>query len=208
MIAVIDYGRGNLFSLSQALRHIGAAYEITSDPARVRGAGRIIFPGVGAFGDAASGLRERGLEEPLKEAAGRGTPVLGICVGCQLLLEKGEEFGRHRGTGLIEGAVRRLPDPAQGAAGATRIPNVGWRTIEAASGDPVVGHLDREMVYFVHSYAPFVTEPGEAVAHLMVNGQRTPVAVRRKNVAGVQFHPEKSGALGLELLKRFLAWTP
>jgi glutamine amidotransferase len=207
MISVIDYGRGNLFSLAQALAHIGAAHRITSDPQVLLASERIIFPGVGAFGDAAEGLRTRGLEAPLRRAAGRGVPVLGICVGCQLLLEHGEEFGRHRGLGLIRGTVRRLPDPVADDPAAIRIPNVGWRRLDARTGDPLLSMLNGEMVYFVHSFAPMVDDPAEAAAHIIVNGQNTPVAIRRGNIAGVQFHPEKSGAVGLALLKRFAKWT-
>ncbi len=117
MIVVVDYGRGNLFSLGQALRHLNVAHEVTSDPDRVEAAERILFPGVGAFGDAMDGLRKRGLVEPLKAAAATGTPILGICVGCQLLLTHGEEFGRHDGLDLIPGTVRRLPDPRRGRSG-------------------------------------------------------------------------------------------
>lgn len=206
MITIIDYGRGNLFSLSQALAHIGATYRISSDPADLAVADRIIFPGVGAFGDAAEGLRARGLETPLIEAAGRGVPILGICVGCQLLLEAGEEFGRHRGVGLITGTVRRLPDPIEGDAAAIRIPNVGWRRLSARSDDRLMGPLDGQMVYFVHSYAPMVTDPADVAATLTVNTHAIPVAVRRKSVTGVQFHPEKSGPVGLALLARFASW--
>jgi glutamine amidotransferase len=207
MITVIDYGRGNLFSLSQALAHVGAAYEITSDPERLAVAERIVFPGVGAFGDAAAGLRSRKLEAPLVDAARRGTPILGICVGCQLLLEDGEEFGTHKGVGLIGGAVRRLPDPAGDDPAAIRVPNVGWRRLEVRHDDPLLGPVGDGMVYFVHSYAPMVAADADAAAHLTINRQRTPVAVRRGNVAGVQFHPEKSGPVGLALLARFARWS-
>jgi glutamine amidotransferase len=207
MITIIDYGRGNLFSLAQALSSVGAAHRITSEPSVLASAARIVFPGVGAFGDAAEGLRSRGLEAPLIEAAGRGIPILGICVGCQLLLDEGEEFGRHRGVGLIPGSVRRLPDPIEGDPAAIRIPNVGWRRLTARAHDPLTGPLDGEMVYFVHSFAPMVREEVDAAAQLHINGLPIPVAIRRKNVAGVQFHPEKSGPVGLALLARFAAWN-
>jgi glutamine amidotransferase len=208
MITVIDYGRGNLFSLAQALTHIGAAHRITSDPQILQASERIIFPGVGAFGDAAAGLRSRSLEAPLLDAALRGVPILGICVGCQLLLEQGEEFGRHKGLGLLRGTVRRLPEPANGDLAAIRIPNVGWRRLDTRPGDPLLSPLHGKMVYFVHSFAPMVEDPADAVAHITVNGQHTPVAVRRGAVAGVQFHPEKSATVGLALLKRFAEWSP
>lgn len=206
MTVVVDYGRGNLFSLGQALRHLGADFAVSDDPAAVVAAERIVFPGVGAFGDAMAGLAARGLVGPLKDAAARGVPILGICVGCQLMLSAGEEFGRHDGLGIVPGTVRRLPDPAPGDPGAIRIPNVGWRTIEAVADDPVLGPLaGGDMVYFVHSYAPFVDDPADAIGWLRVNGTRAPIAIRHRNVVGVQFHPEKSGPVGLALLERFLA---
>lgn len=208
MITVIDYGRGNLFSLAQALMCVGAEHRITSDPQALSSAERIIFPGVGAFGDAAAGLRHRGLEAPLIDAAARNVPILGICVGCQLLLDEGEEFGRHLGVGLISGCVRRLPGPIDGDPNAIRIPNVGWRKLDARGDDRLIGPLDGEMVYFVHSFAPMVADEADAAARIQVNGQSIPVAIRRKSVAGVQFHPEKSGPVGLDLLRRFAEWAP
>ena len=208
MITVIDYGRGNLFSLSQALDRIGTAHETTTEPAQLEAAERIIFPGVGAFGDAAAGLRERGLEPALRAAAARGVPILGICVGCQLLLETGEEFGHNKGVGFIPGTVRRLPEPDADDPAGIRIPNVGWRHLLIEAADPLLGPMKGQMVYFVHSYAPMVTNPEHAVAHLHINRHRIPVAVRRDNIAGVQFHPEKSGPVGLALLERFCGWTP
>lgn len=206
MIVVVDYGRGNLFSLGQALRHLGAEYRISDDPDELMRAERIIFPGVGAFGDAVEGLTRRGLVEPLKAAAHAGTPLLGICVGCQLLLSRGEEFGLHDGLDLIPGTVRRLPEPRPGDESGVRIPNVGWRAIEVSAADPVLGVLGSgEMVYFVHSYAPFVDEERFAAAYLTINGERVPVAVRNGALLGVQFHPEKSGGVGLRMLGAFLA---
>ncbi|MBK8908193.1 MAG: imidazole glycerol phosphate synthase subunit HisH [Rhodospirillales bacterium] len=205
MILVLDYGRGNLFSLGQALRQVGAEVEISADPGALARASHIVFPGVGAFEDAMSGLRDRGLIEPLNTAIAAGTPLLGICVGCQLLLSRGEEFGVHEGLDVISGTVRRLPEARAGDPDAMRIPNVGWRTVEARKDDPVLARLKPEdYVYFVHSYAPMVDREEDAAAYLRVNGLRVPVAVRRGNVLGVQFHPEKSGHVGLGLLQGFL----
>ena len=208
MIVVIDYGRGNLFSIGQALRHLGAEFEVSSDPDRLLAADRVVFPGVGAFGDAMEGLRQRGLVDAIRQVADRGTPLLGICVGCQLLLTAGEEFGRHEGLGLIPGTVRRLPGPRAGDPAAIRIPNVGWRSLDVAPGDPVLGALGPDdMVYFVHSFAPMVDNDENVAARLDVNGAAVPVAVRADNVVGVQFHPEKSGAVGMALIRRFLDWS-
>ena len=209
MVVVIDYGRGNLFSLGQALRHLGVEHQISDEAADIEAADRIIFPGVGAFGDAMQGLRDRGLVEPLLMAAARGTPILGICVGCQLLLSRGEEFGLHEGLGLIPGTVRRLPELRAGDPGAIRIPNVGWRPLDVRPDAPVLGALPLgEMMYFVHSYAPRPDDPADVVATIAVNGESVPVAVRRNNVIGVQFHPEKSGPAGLALLAGFLESAP
>ncbi|MGQ0671772.1 MAG: imidazole glycerol phosphate synthase subunit HisH [Hyphomicrobium sp.] len=208
VITVIDYGRGNLFSLGQALRHVGAPYETASTPEAAASAAKIILPGVGAFGDAAAGLNERGLWQPLIASAARGVPILGICVGCQLLLDAGEEFGHHAGLALIPGRVRKLNDPCSGDARTIRLPNVGWRRLEMARPDPVISPEGKsEMMYFVHSFAPYVDVSSDAVAHLEVNGSKAPVAIRRRNVVGVQFHPEKSGPAGLAILARFTNWN-
>ncbi len=205
MITVVDYGRGNLFSLGQALRHLGFAHTVSSDPADLDRADRILFPGVGAFGDAMEGLRARGLVEALRAAAERGVPILGICVGCQLLLGRGEEFGSHEGLGLIPGTVARLPGPREGDPAAIRIPNVGWRRLHVRPGAPVLGALGPDdMMYFVHSFAPRPDDPSHVSATIPVNGEDVPVAVRRGNIVGVQFHPEKSGPAGLKLLSQFL----
>lgn len=206
MITVVDYGRGNLFSTGQALRHLDAPYEITAEAGAIERAERIVLPGVGAFGDCMEGLRSRGLIEPLKGAAARGVPMLGICVGAQVMLEAGEEFGRHNGLGLIAGTVRRLPE-GNGGPDAIRIPNVGWRALRTC-GAFFDGLPDGAMVYFVHSYAPFVACNEDVAATIAVNGLDVPVAFRRGNVLGFQFHPEKSGPIGLGLIERFVRLTP
>jgi glutamine amidotransferase len=204
VIAIVDYGRGNVFSLGQALRQVGAEFELTSDPAKVRAAAKLILPGVGAFADCVRNLRERGLAEPVIAAARLGSPLLGICVGCQVLLDQGEEFGVHAGLGLIQGVVRRLPEPRDDDAEAIRIPNVGWRTLSVARGSSLFSGLPPEsMMYFVHSYAPEPASPDDVSASIVVNGQRAAAAVERGRVFGVQFHPEKSGPAGLALLAAF-----
>lgn len=205
MIVVIDYGRGNLFSLGQAVRQLGAEPVISDDPDALARAERIIFPGVGAFGDAMAGLRQRELIEPLREAARAGTPILGICVGCQLLLTRGEEFGLHDGVDLISGTVSRLPDPLADDPDGVRIPNVGWRPLDVRKDAPMVGALrPDDWMYFVHSYAPMVDDENDIAATIRVNGADIPVAIARDNIIGVQFHPEKSGPAGLRLLAQFL----
>lgn len=206
MITVVDYGRGNLFSTGQALRHLGASYTVSADPAAIAQADRIVLPGVGAFGDCMAGLRTRGLVAPLQEAAARGVPMLGICVGAQVMLEAGEEFGRHDGLGLVAGTVRRLPE-GNGGSDAIRIPNVGWRALHAR-GAFFAETPSAAMVYFVHSYAPFVTDDAAIAATIAVNGADVPVAFQQRNVIGFQFHPEKSGPIGLRLIEQFIRFIP
>jgi imidazole glycerol-phosphate synthase subunit HisH len=205
VIAVVDYGRGNLFSLGQALAHIGAQFEISADPARVAGADKIVLPGVGAYGDCMENLNRRGLAEPVSDAARRGVPLLGICVGCQILLDAGEEFGLTSGLGLIPGVVRRLPDPDPADPDAIRIPNVGWRPLDIVAREPLFGRTEPgTMMYFVHSFAPVPAQQGDIAATIDFNGTAAAVAIGRNNVHGVQFHPEKSGPAGLAILRRFV----
>ena len=209
MIAVVDYGSGNLYSIARALEHLGAGFAVANTPQMLGDADGVILPGVGAFGDAMEALRRMDLVEPLRQAARRGTPLLGICLGMQLLFSRSAEFGDHRGLGLIPGEVRRLPPPDNGAD-TVRIPNVGWREVRAVQAQPLVaepllaGATDA-MYYFVHSYAPVPDDPTHVAATLLINGAEVAVAVRRDNLAGVQFHPEKSGLAGLALLGRFVA---
>jgi glutamine amidotransferase len=195
-----------LFSLGQALNHLGFEHRVTAEPADLESADRIVFPGVGAFGDAMQGLRDRKLVQPLLRAAARGVPILGICVGCQLLLSRGEEFGDHEGLGLIPGTVSRLPSPRADDPTCIRIPNVGWRALDARPNSRVLGKLGpSQMMYFVHSYAPRPENDAHVSASIAINGENVAVAVERDNIAGVQFHPEKSGPVGLALLAHFLS---
>lgn len=204
---VIDYGRGNLFSLGGALDHLGAEHETSESPEAVLGARGLILPGVGAFGDAMDGLRRRGLVEPIRQAAEAGVPLLGICLGMQLLVSVSEEFGQHEGLDLIPGTVRRLPE-ADGGLRAIRIPNVGWRAIKATSRDTVFGDFgDSKMYYFVHSYTPVLEDPAHVIATTPVNGMAVAAIIRRAQIIGCQFHPEKSGPAGLSLLRRFLEFA-
>ena len=204
MIVVVDYGRGNLFSLSQALHHVGAEFEVTCDARSIESADKIILPGVGAFGDCMNGLKSRDLVGPLLAAVGRGIPLLGICVGCQILLEAGEEFGHQIGLGLIPGTVRRLPDPRKDDDDAIRIPNVGWRQLTIVKVGPLfAGVNEGTMMYFVHSFAPVPARQQDVAASIEVNGRQTAIAIQSGHTYGVQFHPEKSGVAGLALLRRF-----
>ncbi len=205
MTVIVDYGRGNLFSIAQAIRQLGVEPRVTADPAAIRSAERIVFPGVGAFGDAIQGLRDRNLIAPLRDAAAAEIPIFGICLGCQLLLSRGAEFGDHEGLGIIPGTVPRLPAPRAGDPAAIRVPNVGWRPIEVqAAAGPLRDVDSGEMFYFVHSYAPRPDDAADVLATIAMNGEDVPVAVGRGSAVGVQFHPEKSGRAGLALLAAFL----
>lgn len=201
MIIVVDYGRGNLYSIAQALSVLGAAHRITADAADVASASRIVLPGVGAFGDAMAALDRAGLVAPLRASAEAGTPILGICLGMQLLADESSEFGSHRGLGLIPGTVNRLPE------GEMRIPNVGWRRLEwrDPAAEAAAGQAADSMVYFVHSFAFAPADPNHVVAHTRFNGATPAAIVRRGAVVGMQFHPEKSADGGLALIEWFLS---
>ena len=208
-VALIDYGSGNLRSAEKALSRIaGGAAEIvvTNDPQIVAAADRIVLPGVGAFAACMSALQARpGVIEAMTEAVrDKGRPFLGICVGMQLLATRGLEFGETPGLGWIEGEVRKLEpsDPA------IKIPHMGWNQLVDVADHPLFSPLkDGEAVYFTHSFAFFPGNPAD-VAAWVEHGGRFPAAVARGNVAGVQFHPEKSQKPGLALLQRFLEWRP
>ena len=201
MITVIDYGRGNLFSLDQALKKIGVESERVHSGDGLAAATKLILPGVGAFGDAMQGLTERGLVGPIHDAVARGVPMLGICVGMQLLFTKGEEFGVHDGLNLVPGTVKRLPDSDD--KDADRIPNVGWRKLHAGPAADALGVKTGGEFYFVHSFAPVVDDASDVAGTITFNGREVAIAVARGNVGGVQFHPEKSGEAGLAFLKNF-----
>ena len=201
MVAIVDYGVGNLFSLGCSLRKIGAAAEVTGDPDRIRAADRILLPGVGAFGDAMEKLRNAGLVPVLREAAAEGRPLLGVCLGMQLLFEKSFEYGEHAGLGLLPGEVRDLRE-GLGESG-LKVPHMGWNSLEFPKPDPLFRYVSPgEYVYYVHSYA--ARNCDESV---LAVSQYGPLAVTgaagRGNVRGTQFHPEKSGDTGLRILKAF-----
>ena len=202
MIAVVDYDRGNLFSIARSLDQVGAAYSLTQDASEIRAADGVILPGVGAFGDAMAALESRNLVGVLRDVAAAGTPMLGICLGMQLLFSHSEEFGETEGLGIISGVVRKLPVQD----GGMRVPNVGWRRLVGVREDPLLAMLEPDaMFYFVHSFVACPDDRDRIVATLPINGVEGAVMVRQGAVAGCQFHPEKSGSLGLALLARFVA---
>jgi glutamine amidotransferase len=195
-VALVDYGAGNLRSVENALRQVGAAVVVTHDPEVVRRADRVVVPGQGSMPACADAMRRSGVEEALRQAIGRGTPVLGICVGLQILFETGEEAGGARGLGLLPGTVRRLP------AG-VKLPNIGWSRVRAAGeAHPLFAPLDGEYVYFAHSFAAPAEAPG--VRLLAEHGQPFCAGLACDNLFAVQFHPEKSQRVGLAFLSRFV----
>ena len=199
MIAIIDYGVGNLFSLSRSLEAIGAEAVITRDPDTIQSAERIILPGVGAFGDAMDKLKENGMDELIRQQAALGKPLMGICLGMQLLFEKSLEFGEHEGLSLIPGTVRPIADVIDHAL---KIPQIGWNALRKTNPYYILQDVkDEECVYFVHSYYAD-TEAKYIIADTEYSARLT-AAVANGNVCGCQFHPEKSGNTGLRILKSF-----
>lgn len=200
MIAIVDYGVGNLFSLRSSLAFIGADATVTSDAEVIRSADKIILPGVGAFGDAAAKLRECGLDKVVKEEAAKGKPIMGICLGMQLLLDKGFEYGEHEGLGLIKGEIRPISDVIPGGL---KIPHIGWNALHFGENKhPLFKYINEgDCVYFVHSY--YGAKCDESVIATAEYGAFLTAAVAKDNVMGCQFHPEKSGEVGLNILRAF-----
>ena len=199
MIAIVDYGVGNLFSLCSSLRFLGLESCVSADPAVLRTADKLILPGVGAFGDAAEKLRKSGLDRVVLEEAGRGKPLLGICLGMQLLFETSEEYGVHQGLGLLRGRVvgmeGRLPETL-------KIPHIGWNALHITRPSPLLREIrEGECVYFVHSF--YAEDCGDSLIATAEYGRELTAAVQKENVMGCQFHPEKSGDVGLRILRAF-----
>ena len=199
MVAIVDYGVGNLFSLECSLNAIGAEVTITADPEVLKAADQIILPGVGAFEDAAKKLRATGLDAVLKELAAAGKPLMGICLGMQMLFEKSFEYGEHQGLGLIPGQVV----PMEGVIpGDLKIPHIGWNALKFTKESPLFSQIqDGDCVYFVHSY--YAANCDADVIATAEYGTDLTAAVAKGNVFGCQFHPEKSGTVGLAILKAF-----
>lgn len=199
MIAIVDYGVGNLFSLKSSFAAIGVEAVVTADPEVLQKADGIVLPGVGAFEDAADKLGKSGLGEVLKDLAQNGKKLLGICLGMQLLFEKSYEYGEHNGLGLIKGAVKPIKDVISPDL---KIPHIGWNGLIYKKDCPLFAHINEgDCVYFVHSY--YAAECEEAVVAVSEYGTELTAAVQHKNVFGCQFHPEKSGKVGLAILKAF-----
>ncbi len=200
---VVNYGMGNLRSVVNAFAAVGREVTVSADPADLDDAAGVVLPGVGAFGDGMTNLRDGGWLEPLTAAAARGVPLLGICLGMQLLAATSDEHGLHQGLGWIPGHVRRLrsTDPS------IRIPHIGWNDVDVVSATPLLESRGAQpSFYFVHSFALDADAPG--VSAVCDHGMPFAAAVQRDNVFGVQFHPEKSHVAGLQLLRNFCALTP
>ena len=200
MIAIVDYGVGNLFSLRSSFQSIGVETVVTSDPAVLHAADRIVLPGVGAFGDAAEKLRASGLADVVVAEAKAGKPLLGICLGMQLLFEKSFEYGEHVGLGLIKGEIRPI---AEVIPKDLKIPHIGWNALHFnGKKSPLFRYLSEgDFVYFVHSFYGANCE--ESVIATAEYGAELTAAVARDNVFGCQFHPEKSGEVGMRILRAF-----
>ena len=200
MVAIIDYGVGNLFSLRSSLKEIGAEAVVTSDEKVIAEADRVILPGVGAFEDAARKLRESGMAEVVKREAAAGKPMMGICLGMQLMFDVGYEYGVHEGLGLIRGSVRPI---AEVIPEGYKIPHIGWNLLKFKQESPLFKYIKEEdYVYFVHSY--YAAECDESVIAVTEYGAELTAAVANGNVYGCQFHPEKSGEVGMKILKAFM----
>lgn len=199
MITIIDYGVGNLFSLKSSFAFIGEEAQVTGDISLIERAEKLVLPGVGAFEDAARKLRERGMDKIIAERAAKGVPLLGICLGMQLLFDKSYEYGEHKGLGLIEGSVKPID------AGELPIPHIGWNRLCFLKNHPVFKYVkEGEFAYFVHSYC--AQTGSENLICTAEYGQTVAAAVGAGSVIGCQFHPEKSGKTGLNILRGFCEW--
>ncbi len=200
MIAIIDYGVGNLYSLHSSFKFIGADVTVTSDENVIKSADRILLPGVGAFEDAAAKLRASGLDSVICNEVKSGKPLMGICLGMQMLFEKSYEFGEHEGLGLIKGSVRPISDVI---GEGLKIPHIGWNPLHfKGEKHPIFKYInERDCVYFVHSY--YGAECDGSVIATAEYGAPLTAAVAKDNVYGMQFHPEKSGTVGLNILRAF-----
>ena len=199
MLAIIDYGVGNLFSLVSSLKSIGVDAVITRDPNVIENADRLILPGVGAFGDASEKLRLSGLTEIIKNAVKKGTPLMGICLGMQLLFEKSYEYGEHQGLGLLKGNVIGMEGTIPKEL---KIPHIGWNSLKFTKKSPIYKYINEgDCVYFVHSF--YAVDCEDSLIATAEYGRDLTAAVQKGNVYGCQFHPEKSGSVGLKILKAF-----
>lgn len=202
MIAIIDYGVGNLFSLRSSFAAIGQEAAVTRDVGEIRRADRLILPGVGAFEDAAEKLRASGMDRAVKEETAKGKPLLGVCLGMQMLFERSHEYGVHEGLGLLKGEILPI---AEKIPEGLKIPQMGWNALKIVKDSPLLKYTrEGEYVYFVHSYS--AVDCDESLLAVTEYGADLTACVGKGNVFGCQFHPEKSGDVGLGILKAFCEW--
>jgi imidazole glycerol-phosphate synthase subunit HisH len=210
-VAVIDYGIGNLLSVRRGLEYCGATVTVTGERSRILSASRVVLPGVGAFADGMIGLRNSGLDDVVKEVAAKGTPLLGICLGMQMLLDESEEFGISAGLGLIPGRVVAIPTTTIDGH-SHKIPHIGWNSLLVSpgrgnwDGTPLQSIKPGEAVYFVHSFMARPIDSYHGIADCLYGGRPVSAAIGRDNIFGCQFHPEKSGEIGLHVLRTFLTF--
>lgn len=207
-VTLIDYGLGNLLSVARAFEHCGANVVLSHDPSEIEHAERLVLPGVGAFADGMHELRERGLVDPIRRYAEVGRPLLGICLGMQMLVTTSEEFGEHQGLDLIPGRARAIPQVATNGA-ALKIPHIGWSALQRPEhadwqGSLLVDTASGSSVYLVHSYAVETDDQSHLLSYCNYGGHRIAATIQRGAVVGCQFHPEKSGPEGLRMLAAFM----
>jgi glutamine amidotransferase len=208
-VTIVDYGIGNLLSVSRAFEHCGANVVMTDTASGIDAAEHLVLPGVGAFADGMEGLRQRGLVEPLRRYAGSGRPFLGICLGMQMLLEYSYEFGVHEGLGIIPGNVVSVP-PVNATGHRHKIPHIGWNGLKLPpgrhswAGTPLAGLAEGATTYFVHSFMAEPADPAHRLADCDYDGITLSAAISDRSITGCQFHPEKSGKAGLQVMNAFL----
>lgn len=207
-IVIIDYGMGNIKSVQRGIEQVGATATLSADPGVISRAGHLILPGVGAFEDGMAGLEKYGLVEPILRFFESGKPLMGICLGMQMLLDKSEEHGEHQGLGLIPGVVEEIPRESNGVF--RKIPHIGWSALKQVDGgcdweDSYLSHTKiGDFVYFVHSYMAVPVHKQHLLSQCEYEGLSINAAIKRDNITGFQFHPEKSGVIGLKILKEFI----
>jgi len=210
-VIIVDYGMGNIKSVYRGLEYSGASVSVSSDPDAIATASRVVLPGVGAFEDGMKGLNQKEIVPALSEFVKTGNPFMGICLGMQMLLDVSEENGRHQGLGFIQGAVEKIPHKDASGEVKRKIPHIGWSALRAHGDeqkwqDSCLNSISQgEFFYFVHSYMVVVADKKFLVAECEYEGQKIPAVIKSENVTGLQFHPEKSGEIGLKMLGEFVS---
>ena len=207
-VVIVDYGTGNIKSVQRGVERTGATAVLSFDPDEIVNADRVILPGVGAFEDGMKGLKQTGLDDAIYQFCNKGNPLLGICLGMQMLLQQSEEFGIHQGLSLIDGTVNEIPQ-AEGGSFKRKTPHIGWSALKKPQQqdwhNSCLENIEEgEFFYFVHSFMAVPTNPENRLAHCIYEGLSVTAAIQKENITGVQFHPEKSGEAGLKILKRFV----